>query len=61
MALTDGGPWGSSEGIAMYIYKTAFTENSMGYGSAKSHVFTTFVILFTALQLYLTSKGEADA
>ena len=61
MALTDGGPWGSSEGIAMNIYKTAFTENSMGYGSAKSLVFTTFVILFTALQLYLTSKGEADA
>ena len=55
MALTDGGPWGSSEGIAMN------TENSMGYGSAKSLVFTTFVILFTALQLYLTSKGEADA
>ena len=61
MALTDGGPWGSSEGIAMNIYETAFTENSMGYGSAKSLVFTTFVILFTALQLYLTSKGEADA
>lgn len=61
MALTDGGPWGSSEGIAMNIYKTAFTENSMGYGSAKSLVFTTFVILFSALQLYLTSKGEADA
>ena len=61
MALTDGGPWGSSEGIAMNIYKTAFTEKSMGYGSAKSLVFTTFVILFTALQLYLTSKGEADA
>ena len=60
MALTDGGPWGSSEGIAMNIYETAFTENSMGYGSAKSLVFTTFVILFTALQLYLTSKGEAD-
>lgn len=61
MALTDGGPWGSSEGIAMNIYNTAFTENSMGYGSAKSLVFTIFVILFTALQLYLTGKGEADA
>ena len=61
MALTNGGPWGSSEGIAMNIYKTAFTENSMGYGSAKSLIFTIFVILFTALQLYLTGKGEADA
>ena len=45
----------------MNIYKTAFTENSMGYGSAKSLIFTIFVILFTALQLYLTGKGEADA
>ena len=60
MALTDGGPWGSSEGIAMNIYNTAFMENRMGYGSAKSLVFTLFVVFFTGLQLYLTGKGEAD-
>lgn len=60
LALTEGGPWGSSEGIAMNIYKTAFTENRMGYGSAKSLVFTVFVVAFTGLQLMLTSRGEAD-
>ena len=61
MALTEGGPWGSSEGIAMNIYKTAFAENRMGYGSAKSLVFTLFVVAFTGLQLFLTSRGEADS
>jgi len=60
LALTEGGPWGTSEGIAMNIYDTAFMENRMGYGSAKSLIFTLFVVLFTGLQLFLTSRGEAD-
>ena len=61
LALTEGGPWGSSEGIAMNIYKTAFTENRMGYGSAKSLVFTLFVVAFTGLQLFLTGREEVEA
>lgn len=60
LALTEGGPYGSSQGIAMNIYQTAFTENRMGYGSAKSLVFTVLLILFTGLQLYLTGKGEEE-
>lgn len=60
LALTEGGPYGSSQGIAMNIYQTAFTENRMGYGSAKSLVFTLFLVVFTSLQIFLTAKGEEE-
>lgn len=60
MALTDGGPYLSSEGITMNIYRTAFKENAMGYGSAKSLVFTVIVVVITSLQVYLTSRKEVE-
>lgn len=60
MALTEGGPFQSSEGIAMNIYRTAFTENSMGYGTAKSLVFTVVVVLVTTLQIIVTSRKEVE-
>lgn len=59
-SLTAGGPYNSSESIAMNIYRTAFTENAMGYGSAKSLVFIVIVVIITVLQVYLTSKKEVE-
>lgn len=59
-ALTDGGPYQSSESIAMDIYRTAFTQNSMGYGSAKALVFTLLVVAVTSLQLWFTSRKEVE-
>lgn len=59
-ALTNGGPYQSSESIAMDIYRTAFTQNSMGYGSAKALIFTLLVVAVTTLQLWLTSRKEVE-
>ena len=59
-ALTNGGPYQSSESIAMDIYRTAFTQNSMGYGSAKALIFTLLVVAVTSLQLWLTSRKEVE-
>ena len=58
LSLTEGGPWQSSEAITMNIYRTAFTENAMGYGSAKSMVFILIVVAITSLQVWLTSRKE---
>lgn len=60
LSLTNGGPYNSSEAISMNIYRTAFTENAMGYGSAKALVFMLIVILITSLQFYLTSRKEVE-
>lgn len=60
MSLTDGGPYLSSEGAAMNIYRTAFTENNMGYGTAKSLVFLIAIVLITSVQVHFTSKKEVS-
>lgn len=60
MSLTNGGPYLSSEAITMNIYRTAFTENQMGYGSAKSLVFMLIVVAITGIQVALTSRKEVS-
>jgi raffinose/stachyose/melibiose transport system permease protein len=58
MALTNGGPYLSSESLTMNIYRTAFTENSMGYGSAKSLVVMLIIVAVTGIQVWMTSRKE---
>lgn len=60
LALTEGGPFRSSESITMNIYITAFTENRMGYGSAKALVFIVVVVVVSGLQTWLTSRKEVE-
>lgn len=60
MALTNGGPYLSSESITMNIYRTAFTENSMGYGTAKSLIAMIIIIVITGIQVKLTSDREVE-
>lgn len=60
LALTSGGPFLSSEAVTMNIYRTAFTEDAMGYGSAKSLVLSLIVIIITFIQVGLTSKKEVE-
>jgi len=60
LALTEGGPFLSSEAVTMNIYRTAFTENRMGYGSAKSLVLTLIVIVITLIQVWATSRKEVE-
>lgn len=57
--LTEGGPSGSSEVMATYMYKNAFTSMRMGYGStiaAAMFVIITLISLITFKTMYL--KGD---
>lgn len=60
-ALTAGGPYRSSETIAMNIYTEAFTRNNYGLGSAKAMLFFVVVLIVAQLQVYFTSKLEVQA
>ena len=60
-ALTAGGPFRSSETIAMNIYTEAFTRNNYGLGSAKAMLFFAAVLIVAQLQVFVTSKQEVQA
>lgn|SRR5699024_6012351 len=60
MALTNGGPYDSTEMTAMNIYNTAFRVQDMGYGQAKALIFLGLIALISVVQLYFTRKREVD-
>lgn len=60
-SLTGGGPFNSTESVAMNIYAEAFTNNNYGIGSAKSLVFFAIVALVTMGQVMLTKRREVEA
>lgn len=57
-ALTQGGPFKSTETLAINIYHEAFEKNHYGYGSAKAVVFFLVVVVISALQIYLNKAKE---
>ena len=59
-SLTGGGPYRTTETIAMNIYYEAFTKNNYGMGSAKSMIFFVGVLIISRLQVYFTRKQEVD-
>ena len=61
LALTGGGPYRSSEAITMNVYTTAFSENQLGYGSAKAIIMALIVIGITLLQVAITSRKEVQS
>lgn len=56
MSLTAGGPGRSSEVVMLNIYREAFVNNNMGYGSAKATVLSIIIILVVLLQFRLTRE-----
>ncbi len=61
LSLTKGGPFGSTESVALNIYQEAFRNNRYGTGTAKSLIFFLVVALITMLQVYFTKKKEVEA
>ena len=61
-AMTQGGPYFSSEVIEVYIYKTAFAPDEagglprLGYASAAGCFFGTATLLFALVQLWAARK-----
>ncbi len=61
ISLTGGGPFNSTQSVAINIYQEAFTNNNYGLGTAKSIVFFLVVALFTTIQVMITKKREVEA
>lgn len=60
LSLTDGGPFNSTEMVAMNIVYTAFSSNQMAYGQAKAVIFFIFVAIIAVTQVYYNKKKEVD-
>lgn len=60
LALTDGGPFNSTEMVAMNIVYTAFSSNEMAYGQAKAIIFFIFVAIIAVSQVYYNKKREVQ-
>ncbi len=61
LSLTGGGPFNSTQSVAINIYQEAFTNNNYGLGSAKSILFFVVVAIFTTVQVMFTKKKEVEA
>ena len=59
-ALTGGGPFGSTESLALNIYNEAFVYGNYGTGSAKAVIFFVFVAILSYLQVRFTQKREVS-
>lgn len=60
LALTKGGPGGSTYSVTLDIYREAFQNNNYGLGSAKSLVFFIAVLAITQLVLKYMHSKEVD-
>jgi len=61
ISLTGGGPFNSTESVAINIYQEAFQNNRYGLGTAKSILFFLVVAVFTTCQVMFTKKREVEA
>ncbi|MFS0614422.1 carbohydrate ABC transporter permease [Lederbergia ruris] len=61
LSLTGGGPFNSTEVVAMDIYLEAFTRSNMGLGSAKAMIFFIIIAIITLTQVWLTKRKEVEA
>lgn len=59
LSLTNGGPYRSSEMVAMNIYNTAFYQYEQGYAQAKGIVFLIVIAVIAIIQLVVNRRQEA--
>ncbi|MEG0285678.1 MULTISPECIES: sugar ABC transporter permease [Vagococcus] len=60
LSLTGGGPYNSTQMVAMNIFNTAFSQNKMGYAQAKGIIFFIIVAAISLTQVYITKKKEVE-
>lgn len=61
LSLTKGGPFRSTESLAMNVYNEAFLNNRYGLGTAKALIFFVVVSIITLIQVRLTKNKEVEA
>ncbi|WP_416148956.1 carbohydrate ABC transporter permease [Salipaludibacillus sp. HK11] len=60
LALTNGGPYNSTQMVAMEIVKTAFTRNELAYAQGKAIIFFILVAIIALTQVYYNKKREVE-
>lgn len=60
LALTQGGPYRSTEMLALNIYNSAFGANEFGFAQAKAIIFMIVVAGVGITQLVLTKRKEVE-
>ncbi|AJY75844.1 carbohydrate ABC transporter permease [Paenibacillus beijingensis] len=60
LSLTKGGPYNSTQSVALNIYLEAFQNNRYGLGTAKAFLFFLIVALLTTLQVWITKRREVQ-
>jgi raffinose/stachyose/melibiose transport system permease protein len=60
LSLTKGGPYNSTESVALNIYQEAFRNNRYGLGTAKSLIFFVVVAIISIIQVRITKKKEVE-
>jgi raffinose/stachyose/melibiose transport system permease protein len=60
VSLTKGGPFRSTESVALNIYAEAFQNNRYGLGTAKALLFFITVAVITSLQVFVTKRKEVE-
>lgn len=60
LSLTGGGPGGSTTGMALDVYQTAFSEKRMGYAQAKAVILMIIVMIIVFIQMQFTRKREVE-
>ncbi len=60
LALTGGGPYNSTQMLALNIYNTAFRFNDFGVAQAKAVLFLIAVAAITLTQIYYSKKREVE-
>lgn len=61
LSLTKGGPFKSTESVALNIYNEAFLNNRYGLGTAKALLFFLIVAIITIIQVRITKSKEVEA
>ncbi|MGG5252398.1 carbohydrate ABC transporter permease [Neobacillus sp. SM06] len=61
LSLTNGGPFKSTEMLALNIYTEAFVNNRYGLGEAKALLFFIVVAAITILQVTISKKKEVES
>ncbi|AKG03636.1 ABC transporter permease [Salimicrobium jeotgali] len=60
LSLTNGGPFNSTQMVAMEIVRTAFSDREMAYAQAKAVIFFLIVAVISLTQVYYNKKREVD-
>ena len=60
LSLTNGGPYGTTQTVALNIYQTAYARQEFVLAQAKAVVFFVVVVIITLFQVHLTSRKEVE-